>query len=259
MANSEEHFHTAQMRWTFDPDRPEYIVEHPGYLGNQRKREAVDATYARAYLWARTILCDDCTGLIPLSPQWWMTPSEALELATELDFKVPLFSIVPRKQESNPTVRKGIAICPHYGTTTQKGYSRKLAAEWYDRRQPDDAVAIHNNGPLGHPIYAAAGLQLWPIYRAGKRPKQGRQKFYRIPGGIETAGRRERERLMRYHGLENMLRKERPRYPVPPDPLAEMGIDPDDPDSEYAPEMAYWHGWPDKVLHAEALHGEFAK
>ena len=73
--------------------------------------DAVDITY----LWARTITCPYCDGLIPLSPNWRLAPNgTGLRLLPDAATKRCAFQIVTSAVEhSEGTVARGDAKCPY--------------------------------------------------------------------------------------------------------------------------------------------------
>ena len=105
-----------------------------------------------AYLWAHTVHCPACNGMIPLSLNWKLD-DKGTGIQIEPDGEDCQFKIVherksctdcrnddlkkpcntatlhPDGEISNQTVSSGIAICPqaNCGTTTQKGYVAKEA------------------------------------------------------------------------------------------------------------------------------------
>ena len=69
------------------------------------------------YLWARTITCPYCDGLIPLSPNWRLAPDgTGVRLHPDAQTKRCTFEIVTSAKEHNEgTVSGGDAKCPYPG------------------------------------------------------------------------------------------------------------------------------------------------
>ena len=79
--------------------------------------ERIDLTY----LWARTVICPYCEGLVPLSPNWRLAPGgTGVRLKPGLDAgpgspgRVCSFEIVENSEEQSPgTVSRGAGDCPY--------------------------------------------------------------------------------------------------------------------------------------------------
>lgn len=93
------------------------LEEHLGqYFPQHAAPNCLDITY----LWARTITCPYCTGLVPLSPNWRLASGgTGVRLVPELDDgpgsdeRVCSFEIVDSTNEqSSGTVARGDGICP---------------------------------------------------------------------------------------------------------------------------------------------------
>jgi adenine-specific DNA methylase len=69
------------------------------------------------YLWARTIACPYCDGLIPLSPNWRLAPDgTGVRLRPDSSTRRCTFEIVDRvSEQSKGTVKGGDAECPYTG------------------------------------------------------------------------------------------------------------------------------------------------
>ena len=83
--------------------------------------EPDDNTRPDGYLWARTITCPHCDGLVPLSPNWRLAPDgTGVRLKPELgsgpcsDGRICSFEVVQSaKEQSNGTVVRGAGTCPY--------------------------------------------------------------------------------------------------------------------------------------------------
>ena len=138
--------------------------------------------FAQTYLWARTVKCPACDGVIPLSPNWRLD-NKGTGIQLESNGQECRFRIVhdrrtcPDCRKSNPkkpcntatlhpdgeasegTTSRALAIClhPHCGTTTPKGYLAKEAKA--DR--------------MGHQLYAVIYRDSWTEKtKAGKDKKR---------------------------------------------------------------------------------------
>ena len=106
------------------------VVEELGgeFTAKVRKRlagvfpeEPGDNTRPDGYLWARTITCPYCGGLVPLSPNWRLAPDgTGVRLKPELgpgpgsQGRVCSFEIVKSAKEQSPgTVSRGDGTCPY--------------------------------------------------------------------------------------------------------------------------------------------------
>lgn len=69
------------------------------------------------YLWARTITCPYCDGLIPLSPNWRLSSDgTGVRLIADPDTKRCRFEVVQKAKDQSPgTVARGDALCPYPG------------------------------------------------------------------------------------------------------------------------------------------------
>ena len=126
--------------------------------------------HAQTYLWARTVNCPACGGLIPLSLNWKLddkgTGIRLKPNGQNCDFKIvherksclecrkndPLrpcnaSTLYAEGEISSRTVSSGIAVCPHpnCGTTTKKGYVSTEAQE----------------GRMGHRFYGIIYRDSW--------------------------------------------------------------------------------------------------
>ena len=149
-------------------------------VGTKDHKDIDAQRYVWAYLWARTVSCPSCRGLIPLSPNWRLD-NRGTGIALEADGKECQFRIVHNRQscsdckKGNPkkpcntatlhpdgeissgTTAKAVAVCPHLncGVRTPKGY---LSGE---------AQA----GRMGHKLYAVIYRDSWT-----EQTKDGKDK-----------------------------------------------------------------------------------
>ena len=125
----------------------------------------------QTYLFARTIKCPSCEGIIPLSPNWRLDSNgTGIRIRPAVDSGTCSFEVVNNLSEHSPgTVSRAKATCPYpnCGVTTPAGYI------------PGEAQA----GRLGHQLYCIIYRDSWyPLTKSGrpaKRPKTVRG--FRIP------------------------------------------------------------------------------
>ena len=138
--------------------------------------------HAQTYLWARTVKCPACDGVIPLSPNWRLD-NKGTGIQLEPDGEECQFRIVhnrgacpdcqkkgPKKpcntatlhpdgEASEGTTSRAVAVCPHAdcGITTPKGYLAKEAQA----------------GQMGHQLYGVIYRDSWTEKtKAGKDKKR---------------------------------------------------------------------------------------
>lgn len=86
----------TRIAWAF-PDEPDRETKPDGYL------------------WARTVVCPYCDGLVPLSPNWRLAPNgTGIRLIPDRHKKLCRFEVVRTvKEQSGATVADGDAKCPY--------------------------------------------------------------------------------------------------------------------------------------------------
>ncbi len=152
--------------------------------------EPNEDTRPDGYLWARTITCPYCAGLVPLSPNWRLAPSgTGVRLKPELasgpgsEGRVCSFEIVENARDQSPgTVSQGDGACP---------YS--------DCARVVDGGEIKSQaqaGDMGEQLYAVVYKKRVPgkLLKSGKRGKDRWVRGYRAPApeddnGAEIAAR----------------------------------------------------------------------
>ena len=110
--------------------------------------DQVDLTY----LWARTITCPYCDGLVPLSPNWRLAPGgTGIRLRPELgtgpgsEGRVCGFEIVGSEAEQSPgTVSRGDGTCP-YSDCGRVIDGDTIKAQARDRRMGEQLYAVVYN------------------------------------------------------------------------------------------------------------------
>ena len=133
-----------QMGWTFNPDNPVYLVRDA-----DDDKEVKEGRYVIAYLWSRTIICPNCTGLIPLAPNWRLSPRLGIRIKPDTRLGLVGFEVVEIAKASRGTIKKGIAQCPLCGHVCAKGYPAAAA-------QP---------GRMGQSQYCKVVKTYYPVYR----------------------------------------------------------------------------------------------
>ena len=146
--------------------------------------EPEENTRPDGYLWARTITCPYCAGLVPLSPNWRLAPGgTGVRLKPELasgpgsEGRVCAFEIVENaRDQSLGTVSRGDGACPYSdcGRVVDGGEIKSQAQA----------------GDMGEQLYAVVYKKRVP----GKRLKSGRRgkdrwvRGYRAPAPEDDNG-----------------------------------------------------------------------
>ena len=148
--------------------------------------DRLDATY----LWAHTVRCVYCNGVVPLSPNWRLAPDgTGVRLRPHIgdgprsDDRHCLFEIVGSASgQSDGTVSRGNANCPY------PDCGRVIDG--------DEIKAQAQNGEMGHQLYAVVYKQRVPTkLKSGKRGKDKWVRSYRAPRPPDDNGG-EIERLL---------------------------------------------------------------
>ena len=134
--------------------------------------DRVDLTY----LWARTITCPYCDGLVPLSPNWRLAPDgTGVRLKPELgsgpgsEGRICSFEIVQSaKEQSEGTVARGAGTCPY------PDCSRVIDGDEIKRQA--------QAGQMGEQLFAVVyKKRVEKILKSGKRGKDKWVRGYRSP------------------------------------------------------------------------------
>ncbi len=128
------------------------------------------------YLWARTIVCPYCTGLIPLSPNWRLTPggigvrlSPRCETGPGSEARLCDFEIVENQaKQSAGTVADGDAICPFSDCGRVIG--------------DDEVKRQAKSGSMGDQLFAVVyKRRVETRLKSGKRGKDRWERRFRAP------------------------------------------------------------------------------
>ena len=128
------------------------------------------------YLWARTVICPYCNGLVPLSPNWRLAPDgTGVRLKPELgtgpgsNGRICSFEIVESsRDQSNGTVSRGDGACPY------SDCERVIVGDEIKRQA--------QTGQMGEQLYAVVfKKRVKKILKSGKRGKDKWVRGYRAP------------------------------------------------------------------------------
>ena len=138
--------------------------------------EPGDDTRPDGYIWARTITCPYCDGIVPLSPNWRLAPDgTGVRLKPHLasgpgtQGRICSFEIVnSAKEQSNGTVAKGAGTCPY------SDCGRVIDG--------DEVKAQAQAGGMGEQLFAVVYKErVIKKLKSGKRGKDKWVRHYRAP------------------------------------------------------------------------------
>ncbi|MDE0478444.1 MAG: DUF1156 domain-containing protein, partial [Gammaproteobacteria bacterium] len=129
------------------------------------------------YLWARTISCPYCAGLVPLSPNWRLAPGgvgvrlrPGLGLGPGSEGRICSFEIVKNAKDHSPgTVSQGNGDCPY------SDCGRVIDGDEVKRQA--------QAGRMGEQLYAVVFKKRQPgkLLKSGRRGKDRWVRSYRAP------------------------------------------------------------------------------
>ena len=154
----------------------EFTAQVRQRLGNLFPDEPEDGTLPDGYLWARTITCPYCDGLVPLSPNWRLDPDgTGVRLRPRIgsDAGAPgrlcAFEIVhSAREQSSGTVARGDGTCPY------PDCGRVIDG--------DEIKAQAQAGRMGEQLYAIVyKRRVEKLLKSGRRGKAKWVRGYRAP------------------------------------------------------------------------------
>ncbi len=162
----------ARFREVCDAELSELYAPEPA---PETAPETTPETKVFAYLWARTIRCPRCSGIIPLSPEWRLASNAHIRVRADRETGTCHFEVVASgTKRSAPTVNGGVARCPfpRCGHTI-RGPSIKRQAEAGEMGEQLYAVAFRvrtNGGAKSH----ARARKRWEVRFRAPRPEDDR-------------------------------------------------------------------------------------
>ncbi len=129
-----------------------------------------DKRICDGYLWARTVTCPYCGGIVPLSPNWKLSArGHGVRLVPEAG-RIR-FEIVERESDHSPgTVKDGDGICPF------PDCRRTIDGE-------DEIKPQAQDGQMGHQLYCVVYKEeRIKGYTKNGKPKIERPRYFRAPG-----------------------------------------------------------------------------
>ena len=142
-----------------------------------------DGVQVVGYLWAHTVRCPYCNGVVPLSPNWRLAPGgKGVRLRPRLGDgpssagRVCEFEVVESvAEQSAGTVSRGLGDCPY------PDCGRVIGGDEIKQQARD--------GEMGHQLYAIAYKKRVPrILKSGRRGKDKWVRGYRAPCALDDNG-----------------------------------------------------------------------
>ena len=154
-----------------------FVLEREERLAPHFPDEVEPDAISTNFIWARTITCPYCAGLVPLSPNWRLAPGgTGVRLKPELASgpgsggRTCSFEIVENAQDQSPgTVSRGDGACPY------SDCGRVIDGDEIKRQA--------QAGDMGEQLYAVVYKKRMPgkVLKSGKRGKERWVRGYRAP------------------------------------------------------------------------------
>ena len=180
--------HGMAVKSTFDELGATFTARVRNRLAETFPEEPEDDARPDGYLWARTITCPYCEGLVPLSPNWRLAPDgTGVRLRPDLragpgsEGSRCAFEIVDTaREQSGGTVSRGTGACPYADC------GRVIDGSEIKRQA--------QAGEMGEQLYAVVYKKRVPgkILKSGRRGKDRWVRGYRAPRRTTTARRSRR-------------------------------------------------------------------
>ena len=167
----------AEVKTLVDEIGAELIAGVRMRLAGVFPEEPKEDTRPDGYLWARTITCPYCAGLVPLSPNWRLAPGgTGVRLRPDLgsgpgsEGRICSFETVKSaREQSAGTVSRGDGACPY------SDCGRVIDGDEIKRQA--------QAGDMGEQLYAVVYKKRVPgkVLKSGKRGKERWVRGYRAP------------------------------------------------------------------------------
>ena len=158
-----------------------FVAEVRERLAGTFPEEPDDDTRPDGYLYARTIACPYCAGLVPLSPNWRLAPGKGVRLVPELadgpesEGRICRFEIVDAvERQSAGTVARGDGLCPYPDC-------RKVI-------DGDEIKAQAQAGRMGEQLYAVVYKRRVKVRTKSGREREKWVRGYRAPRAEDDNG-----------------------------------------------------------------------
>ena len=168
--------HRHNLKEEFERLAKRFVDKREVRLNDFFPPEPIDSAIPTNFIWARTITCPYCGGLVPLSPNWRLTPDgTGVRLQPHLGAgpgshdRICTFEIVKSaREQSEGTISRGDGICPY------SDCGRIIDG--------DEIKQQAQAGKMGEQLFAIVyKRRVEKILKSGKRGKDKWLRGYRAP------------------------------------------------------------------------------